>query len=118
MQAIEALIKKISSGTTVLSNYSAIMDSMSGMFTTSMSSEDISALVKMQLSALASWNVKSYAVTGKGGSATTYSMPTKRSYVMYPDEVQVKYAEQLVNKVVEGQILTDADLEIPDNIVQ
>ena len=46
MQAIEALIKKISSGTTVLSNYSAIMDSMSGMFTTSMSSEDISALVK------------------------------------------------------------------------
>ena len=118
MQAIEALIKKISSGTTVLSNYSAIMDSMSGMFTTSMSSEDISALVKMQLSDLASWNVKSYAVTGKGGSSTTYSMPTKRSYVMYPDEVQVKYAEQLVNKVVEGQILTDADLEIPDNIVQ
>ena len=58
MQAIEALIKKISSGTTVLSNYSAIMDSMSGMFTTSMSSEDISALVKMQLSDLASWNVK------------------------------------------------------------
>ncbi len=46
------------------------------------------------------------------------SMPTKRSYVMYPDEVQVKYAEQLVNKVVEGQILTDADLEILDNIVQ
>ena len=118
MQAIEALIKKISSGTTVLSNYSAIMDSMSGMFTTSMSSEDISALVKMQLSDLASWNVKSYAVTGTGGSSTTYSMPTKRSYVMYPDEVQVKYAEQLVNKVVEGQILTDADLEIPDNIVQ
>ena len=118
MQAIEALIKKISSGTTVLGNYSAIMDSMSGMFMTSMSSSDISALVKMQLSDLAAWNVKSYAVTGTGGSSTTYSMPTKRSYVMYPDEVQVKYAEQLVNKVVEGQILTDADLEIPDNIVQ
>lgn len=118
MQAIEALIKKFSSGTTVLGNYSAIMDSMSGMFMTSMSSSDISALVKMQLSDLAAWNVKSYAVTGTGGSSTTYSMPTKRSYVMYPDEVQVKYAEQLVNKVVEGQILTDADLEIPDNIVQ
>ncbi len=118
MQAIEALIKKFSSGTTVLGNYSAIMDSMSGMFMTSMSASDISALVKMQLSDMASWNVKSYAVTGTGGSSTTYSMPTKRSYVMYPDEVQVKYAEQLVNKVVEGQILTDADLEIPNNIVQ
>lgn len=85
---------------------------------TSMSSSDISALVKMQLSDLAAWNVKSYAVTGTGGSSITYSMPTKRSYVMYPDEVKVKYAEQLVNKVVEGQILTDADLEIPDNVVQ
>lgn len=118
MQAIEALIKKITSGTTVLSNYSAIMDSMSGMFTTSMSSEEIAALVRMQLSDLASWNVKSYAVSGTGGSTTTYSMPTKRSYVMYPDEVQVKYAEELVNKVVDGEILTDADLEVPDNVVQ
>lgn len=118
MQAIEAIIKKASSGTTILSNYSAIMDSMAGMFTTSMSSDEISALVKMQLSDLASWNVKSFAVTGTGGSTTTYSMPTKRSYVMYPDETQVKYAELLINKVVEGTILTDADLQMPDNIVQ
>ena len=94
------------------------MDSMAGMFTTSMSSDEISALVKMQLSDLASWNVKSFAVTGTGGSTTTYSMPTKRSYVMYPDETQVKYAELLINKVVEGSILTDADLQMPDNIVQ
>lgn len=118
MQAIEALIQKASSGTTILNNYSAIMDSMAGMFTTSMSAQEISALVKMQLSDLASWNVKSFAVSGTGGSTVTYSMPTKRSYVMYPDEIQVKYAELLINKVVDGMILTDADLEIPDNIVQ
>lgn len=118
MQAIEAIIAKASSGTTVLSNYSAIMDSMSGMFTTNMSSQEIAALVKMQLSDLASWNVKSYAVSGTGGSTTTYSMPTKRSYVMYPDETQVKFAEQLINKVVDGMTLTDVDLEMPDNIVQ
>lgn len=118
MQAIEAIIHKVSSGTTVLTNYSSIMDSMSGMFTTSINSEEISALVKMQLSDLASWNVKSFAVTGKGGSSTTYSMPTKRSYVMYPNENQVKYAELLINKVVDGVTLTDSDLEMPDTDIQ
>lgn len=118
MQAIEAIIQKASSGTTILNNYSAIMDSMAGMFTTSMSAQEIASLVRMQISDLASWNVKSFAVSGTGGSSVTYSMPTKRSYVMYPDETQVKYAELLINKVVEGSILTDADLEITDTIVQ
>ena len=107
MQAIEAIIQKVSSGTTVLNNYSAILNSMEGMFTTNMSSSDISALVRMQLSDMASWNVKSYAVTG------TYSMPTKRSYVMIPDESQISYARILVNKVVDGRILSDEDLVMP-----
>lgn len=118
MMAMEAIIKKLSSGTTILSSYSGIMESMSGMFATSMSTEDISSLVKMQLSDMASWNVKSFAVTGTGGKAATYSMPTKRSYVMYPDEEQVAYAKQLVNKVVDGEILTDADMEMPQYLPQ
>lgn len=116
MMAIEAIISKLSSGTTILSNYSGIMESMSGMFATNMQTEDISALVKMQLSDMASWNIKSFAVSGTGGKTTTYSMPTKRSYVMYPDEQQVEYAKQLVNKVVEGETLTDADLEMPQSL--
>ena len=113
MQVIEAIIKKASSGTTILSNYAAILDSMEGMFTTSMSSADISALVKMQLTDGASWNVKTFAVSGTGGSERTYSMPNARSYVMYPDERQVSYAKLLVDKVVDGRTLTDADLQMP-----
>ena len=86
---------------------------MEGMFTTNMSSGDISALVKMQLSDGASWNVKTFAVSGKGGSQRTYSMPNARSYVMYPDETQVSYAKLLVDKVVDGRILTEADMQMP-----
>ena len=113
MQAIEAIIKKVSSGTTVLNNYSAILSSMEGMFATNMSSSEISALVRMQLSDMALWNVKSYAVTGTGSSQKTYSMPTKRSYVMIPDESQINYARILVDKVVDGRILSDEDLVMP-----
>ena len=113
MQAIEAIIKKVSSGTTVLNNYSAILSSMEGMFSTNMSSSEISALVRMQLTDMASWNVKSFAVTGTGSSQETYSMPTKRSYVMIPDESQIDYARKLVDKVIDGGILSDGDLVMP-----
>lgn len=113
MQMIEAIIKKVSSGTTILSNYSGIMSSMEGMFATNMSATEIASLVKMQLSDGASWNVKSFAVSGAGSSQKTFSMPTKRSYVMIPDESQVTYAELLINKVVDGVTLTDEDLVMP-----
>ena len=110
MQAIEAIIKKISNGTTVLNNYSAILSSMEGMFSTSMSSTEIADLVRMQLSDGASWNVKSYAVSGQGSSQKTYSMPTKRSYVMIPDDTLVDYARELIDKTMDGIILTDEDM--------
>ena len=113
MQAISAIIAKVSSGTTILNNYSGIMDSMEGMFSTSMSASDISALVKMQLDDMAQWNVKSFAVSGTGSSQVTYSMPTKRSYVMYPDEDQINYARILVDKVIDGVTLSDEDMVMP-----
>jgi ethanolamine utilization protein EutQ (cupin superfamily) len=87
---------------------------MEGMFSTNLSSEEMSSLVKMQLSDMASWNVKSFAVDGTGSSQTTYSMPTQRSYVMIPNEDEISYAKQLVDKVMDGGILTDEDMEMPE----
>lgn len=111
MRVIEATIKKISqSGTSLLTNYSSILESLQGMFITNMPSEDISAIVKMQLNDGSSWNVKKYAVTGKGGSDYTYSMPHARAYVMYQDKGMVEKASGLIDKVENGETLTDADV--------
>lgn len=77
MQLIEAIIEKVSSGTTILTNYSDILASLEGMFTTNMSQEEIAALVRMQLSDGAGWNVKSFAVNGSGSKEHVYSMPGK-----------------------------------------
>lgn len=113
MQMIEAIIKKVSSGTTILTNYSAILSSMEGMFTTNMTQEEIAALVRMQLSDGAGWNVKSFAVNGKGSKQHVYSMPGKRTYVTLPDETTVSYAKLLVDKTIDGVILTDEDMVQP-----
>ena len=113
MRVITAIIRKMTSGTTVISNYSQIMASMEGTFRTSVPMEDISALVKMQLNDMATWNIQSFAVTGEGDSQKTYSAPGHRSYVMWPHEHMVEHASKLVQKVVNGEILTAEDMKAP-----
>lgn len=112
MEVIKAIVAKMSAGT-IVSNYSSIMDSLQGMFITDMSADDISSLVKMQLSDMASWNVVSFAVTGSNGSKKTYSMPSVYAYVMIPNEKTVEYASELIDRVLNGETLTDADMTLP-----
>ena len=111
MRVITAIIDKVTSnGATVLLNYDKIMSSIEGMFMTNLSDSDIAALVKMQLTDQPKWNIKSYAVTGEGGSEYTYSAPSSTAYVMYQDKDMVDTASKLVKKVMNGEKLTDEDL--------
>jgi LCP family protein required for cell wall assembly len=111
MKVVKAIINKVTSGTTLLTNYSDIMKSMEGMFVTNMSSDEISSLVKMQLSDMSSWDIRSYAVTGTDSSSTTYSTPNTYCYVMVPNESSVAKAKELIDKMESGEELTDADFE-------
>jgi anionic cell wall polymer biosynthesis LytR-Cps2A-Psr (LCP) family protein len=103
MYVISLVLDKLQSGQ-ALKSYSQIFDSIKGMFTTNLSSEQISDLVKMQLQDMAKWNIKSYAVTGSGSSGST------PLYVMMPDYSTVDKAVTLINKVVNGEALTDEDI--------
>lgn len=110
MKVITAVIEKMSAGT-VLAHYSDILSSLEGMFVTDMSSDDINALVKMQLSDMSSWHVHSYAVTGSDGMSTTYSMPGTNAYVMYPNQQTVRHASDLIDKVLSGESISDSDIQ-------
>ena len=112
MKVIAAIVTKMTSGTTIISNYTSILESVSGMFTTNITSDEIGKLVKMQLTDMAKWNIQSYAVTGTGGSQKTYSMPGTNAYVMYPNEKTVDHASKLIEKVMAGDILTNEDLKL------
>lgn len=113
MKVIQAVIDKITSGATLISGYSDILKSMEGMFVTSVSMDDISKLVRMQLSDMAQWEIHSFAVTGFGDTQRTYSMPGTGAYVMHPDEKSVAYASELMQKVLDGEILQDSDMQMP-----
>ncbi len=113
MKMITAVVEKVTSSTTLISNYADVMKSLQGMIETSFRAEEISALVKMQLSDMASWNVQSFAVTGSNGSEITYSYQGQELYVMWPDEEAIAYAGTLVQKVLDGQVLTQDDMTMP-----
>lgn len=111
MKVITAVINKLTTGTTIISNYSEILSSLEGMFATSFPMDDVSKLVKMQLDEMPSWEIHSFAVSGRTGSDRNYSMPGLYASVMYQNEELVNQASSLVNKVLSGERITEADLK-------
>lgn len=117
MKVIKAVIEKLTSSTALITGYSDILDSLSGMFRMNLSVEELSQLVKMQLGDMATWEISSYAVKGAGDGtgryAYTYSAPGQELWVLPPDYDTVAYASMLIEKVVSGGILTEEDLAGP-----
>lgn len=113
MKVIKAVVDKLSGSSKLITNYADILKSLEGMFEISFSSEQISALVKMQLKDMPSWDVQSFAVTGTGAYGETYSAPGEELYVMHPNEDTVNFAKGLIQKVMEGKKLTAEDVVMP-----
>ena len=92
-KVVEAIIKKITSSTALISNYDQILNSISDNMDTNISSKDISKLVKMQLSDMRGWSIESINLTGTGQMGPTYTFPTLNLYTMLPDEDSVNEAQ-------------------------
>lgn len=108
MKIIEAMIRKLASGM-LLKNYGEIMDSLEGMFTTSMSAKDIGKLVQLQLLEMPDWEIFTFAVTGDNGNDFCWAAGGN-GYVMYPHENMVEHASSLIGKVLAGEVITEEDM--------
>lgn len=115
MKVVKAVIEKITSGTTFIEKYPEIFGSLDGMFATNMPMEQVSQLAKMQLKDMSPWNMQTFAVTGTGDSCRTYTVPNLFMYVMHPNMETVEYAGTLIQRVFDGDILTEADMTMPES---
>ncbi len=104
MAVITSVIKKIASPA-ILNNFSGLMSDLQGSFETSMTSSQISSIVRMQLDEGGSWNVVNYAVTGKGSEDYCYALGSK-NYVMVPDMTTVENAKTLMQMVFDGKTVS------------
>lgn len=103
MKVIDAMLNKIKSPTLLMS-FSKLMDAASDCFVTSFPQDQISALVRMQLSDFAEWSIESYTATGTSAKSTKcYSAKGQSLYVMKPDTASVNEAKALIAGVLGGE---------------
>ena len=114
MKVIDAMLNKIKSPA-LLMGFTKILDAVSDSFVTSLSQNQISALVRMQLSDFAEWNIERYTVTGTSGSSTKcYSAKGQKLYVMKPDEASVAKAKEMIAAVMGGEGTVSSTAQTPE----
>lgn len=114
MKVIDAMLNKIKSPTLLMS-FSKLMDAASDCFVTSFSQDQISALVRMQLSDFAEWSIESYTATGTSAKSTKcYSAKGQSLYVMKPDTASVNEAKALIAGVLGGEEMVSDTTQKPE----
>ena len=88
-QVIEAMLKKFTKSN-VIKNYESIMNAVQGMFQTNMTTDEITALIQMQIDDMATWKVTSISADGTGDMLPTYSFGSQPLYVMHPKDSILK----------------------------
>lgn len=99
-QVITKIIEKMTSSKTLISKYSEILDTLEGSFQTNLSSNEIYALIKMQLNDMPNWNISSQAVDGVGSMTYTHSYPNQKLYVMIPTESTLTSCKDKIQQVI------------------
>lgn len=100
-----AIVDKITSPS-IVQNYSSIMDAMSNTFSTTMSSSEISDLIKYQINNNPKWKMEQYMVDGTGDTLMCAELGDAAS-VMVPNQSTVKMAKDKINAVLAGKSADD-----------
>lgn len=102
MEVIKGIINKILSKD-MLSNYTNVLDAVSGSMVTDMPQDKITSLVKMQIEENPKWEVLTYSVDGTHGSEYTYSLPSMMVYVMLPKQETVDKAKNYLDMLYNNE---------------
>ena len=97
-KVLTAIIKKVTSSTTLITKYTDILDSVKKSFATNLDTKSISRLVKMQLNDMRGWEIESQNLVGTGASEKTYTFPKMKLYVMKRNEESVNNANLKINE--------------------
>lgn len=106
-QVLMGIVDKVTSPA-IVTNYASIMDSMSDTFSTTMSSQEISDLIKYQLNKNPKWKMEQYMVNGTGDTLMCAELGDAAS-VMVPDQSTVTTAKNKINAVLAGKSADDVE---------
>lgn len=102
-QVITAIFNKLTSGTTIISEYNDIIDSLNGKFATNMDMNEVTGFLKYEINDLSSYTIKSIQLDGYGSMGKTYSYPDQDLWIMIPYEETIDNARAMINKVLNNE---------------
>ena len=94
-KVLTAIIDKVTSSTTLVTNFSQILDSVGNSFSTNMETKNINRFIKIDMRG---WNIESQNLVGTDlYTKNTYTYPNIELYVMKQDEKSVNSAKEKIN---------------------
>jgi LCP family protein required for cell wall assembly len=84
----------------ILMNYGAVLEALQDRVQFSFTSDDLTLIVRNQLSSDTDWNIETTAVGGAGASMPTYTFGSELLYVMLPNWEQVNAATEQMKAVL------------------
>lgn len=99
-EVIKAIFKKITSGTTILTEYNNILKVMKGKFVTNLNMDEVLNFVKYELDDLSSYTFTNTQLNGTGSMNETYSYPGQSLWVMIPNEKNVTEVKTILKQTI------------------
>ena len=118
-EVLMAIVKKATSPS-VIGNYPALMDALSGAFQTDLSQDEIQSLIQFQLKEMPDWQFITYSLDGQGSTEFCAELGNNAS-VMIPDNETVVTAKKRIEAVIEGKSAEEVEAinadpsEVPAN---
>lgn len=118
-EVLMAIVKKATSPS-VIGNYPALMDALSGAFQTDLSQDEIQSLIQFQLKEMPDWQFITYSLDGQGSTEFCAELGNNAS-VMIPDNETVVTAKRRIEAVIEGKSAEEVEAinadpsEVPAN---
>lgn len=102
-KVLTAIIKKMTSSTTLITNYTKILDSISDNFNTNLDIRSMTKLVKKQLNDMNGWTIETQNLVGSDFyTYDTYTYPDLELYVMKQNDESVKSVREKIKLAIEG----------------
>ncbi|MCQ2564122.1 MAG: LCP family protein [Mogibacterium sp.] len=100
-RVMKAVIKKMTSSSTILTRYGAIMDAAGDNLTTNMSAEEMTELVKMQMTELCEWDVQTQKIEGEYDEDYVASLTQSQKFSIYrPDPASVSSCRDGISSIL------------------
>ena len=101
---VAAVVEKICSPA-ILTSFSSVLDTVSQSVETNFSTNDINALVQMQLSQMPSWDIQSYQIIGTPASRPCYSSGGRNASVVIPHKSSIKQAREYIDDLMKNKVI-------------